>query len=104
MQTSLRDIEEELKAEFPGEETEVEQELDLESKTEFPKEEAEIKEELSAPVIEEDFGSLELDLPFDDSEIEPQTKDSDWTSLFGDLELKESGEDISKYRSIWYYY
>jgi CheY-like chemotaxis protein len=93
LQTSLRDFEEELKAEFPGEGTEVEQGLDLESKTELPKEEAEIKEELSAPVIEEDFGSLELDLPFDDSETEPQAKDTDWTSLFGNLELKESGEE-----------
>jgi hypothetical protein len=43
--------------------------------------------------MEEDFGSLELDLPFDDSEIEPQTKDTDWTSLFGELELKDSDEE-----------
>ena len=92
-----------MKAEFPGEKTggettEVKQELDIESKPELPKEEIEIKEALSTPAMEEDFGSLELDLPFDDSEPEPQEKNADWTSLFGGLGLNESGEEAQNER------
>jgi CheY-like chemotaxis protein len=98
LQTSLRDLEEELKAEFPGEKTEMEQELDAELKTEVPKKEAGIKEDLSTPPMEEDLGSLELDLPFDDSEPEPRAKDADWTSLFGELGLSESGEEAQNER------
>jgi hypothetical protein len=48
--------------------------------------------------MEEDFGKLELDLPFDVSEPEPQTKDAEWTSLFGELGLTEFSEEAQNER------
>jgi CheY-like chemotaxis protein len=93
LQTSLRDLEEELKAEFPEGETGLEEEL----KAEFPEEKTARKETFSVQE-EEDFGSLELDLPFDDSEPEPRAKDADWTTLFGELGLDESGEEAKHER------
>jgi CheY-like chemotaxis protein len=98
LKTSLRDLEEELKAEFPEEKRGVEQELEAELKMESSEEAAEVRESLSEPV-EENFGSLELDLPFDDdSEPEPRPKDADWTTLFGELGLDESGEEVQQER------
>jgi CheY-like chemotaxis protein len=93
LRTSLRDLEEELKAEFPEGETGFEEEL----KVEFPEDKTARKEAFSVQK-EEDFGSLELDLPFDDSEPEPRPKDADWTTLFGDLGLNESGEEAKHER------
>ena len=93
LQTSLRELEEELKAEFPEGKTGVEEEVPAE----FPKEKTERKEDFFV-LEEDDFGSLELDLPFDDSESEPQAKDADWTTLFGELGLNESGEDTKQER------
>ena len=110
LQTSLRDLEEELKTAFPDEKTGVaeelfpeekrgvEQELEAELKMESSAKAAEVREGLSEP-IEEDFGSLELDLPFDDdSESEPRPKDADWTTLFGELGLDEFGEEAQHER------
>jgi CheY-like chemotaxis protein len=113
LQTSLRDLEEELKtafpdektgvaeelkAEFPEEKRGVEQELEAELKMESSEETAQVREGLSEP-LEDDFGSLELDLPFDDdSEPEPRSKDADWTTLFGELGLDEFGEEAKHER------
>ena len=93
LQTPLRELEEELKAEFPEGKTGLEEEL----QAEFPEEKTERKEAFSVQE-ENDFGSLELDLPFDDSESEPQAKDTEWTSLFGELGLNESGEETKQER------
>jgi CheY-like chemotaxis protein len=65
LQTPLRELEAELKAEFP--------------------EEKEKEEDKKTPVVQEEPWSLNLDLPLDEMELEPQTKDVDWTGLFGDL-------------------
>jgi CheY-like chemotaxis protein len=93
LRTSLRDLEEELKAEFPEGEMGLEEELEAE----FPEDKTARKEAFSVQE-EEDFGSLELDLPFDDSEPEPRPKDADWTTLFGELGLNESGEEAKHER------
>ena len=88
-----------MKAEFTGEEkTGVEQPLDAELKMELPEEKVETKEDLSTPVTEEGFGTLELDLPFDDSEPESGAKDAEWTNLFGELGLTEFGEEAQNER------
>jgi len=93
LQTSLRELEEELKAEFPEGKTGLEEEL----KAEFPEEQTEKKEDFSV-LEEKDFGSLELDLPFADSEPEPRAKDADWATLFGELGLDDSGEEAQHER------
>jgi len=80
LQSSLRELEAELKAEFSEE----------------------IKEEREAPLSqetekEESLG-LKLDLPFDEIEFEPPAKNVDWTGLFGDLggdlDIEGLGQDI----------
>jgi CheY-like chemotaxis protein len=74
-------------------------ELEAELKAEFPEEKAEAKE---APIFqeekEEESWSLDLDLPFDKIESEPQTKDADWTRLFGDLGSEGSGQEVKDER------
>jgi CheY-like chemotaxis protein len=80
LQSSLRELEEELKAEFP------------EGK----------EEEKVAPALSEDekkeSWNLELDLPFDDQELEPKSKDADWTGLFGDLSMEKPGQEVKDER------
>lgn len=98
LQTPLRELEEELKAEFPEEKTGLEEELEAELKAGLPEGETEVKEDLSVPLKEEDFGTLELDLPFNDSDLEPQAKDADWTGLFGELGIEEPGQEIKNER------
>ncbi len=80
LQSSLRELEEELKAEFP-EEKEGEKVTPA-----FP--EGEKKESWN----------LKLDLPFDDVELEPKPKDADWTGLFGDLSMEKPGQEIKDER------
>jgi hypothetical protein len=82
-----------LKAEFPEGKTGLEEALRAES----GEEETESKEDFSLQE-EEDFGSLELDLPFEDSDSTPQPKDAEWTSLFGELGPTEAGEDAKNER------
>jgi CheY-like chemotaxis protein len=82
LHTSLRDLETELKTEFPEEIEEKEAEVPLVHSEE------EKKESLN----------LELDLPFDEMETEPQAKNSDWTRLFGDLNFEESDQEIKDER------
>jgi len=80
LQSSLRELEEELKAEFP-------EEKEGEKVTpSFP--EGEKKESWN----------LKLDLPFDDVELEPKPKDADWTGLFGDLSMEKPGQEIKDER------
>jgi CheY-like chemotaxis protein len=80
LQSSLRELEEELKAEFP-EETE---------------------EEKVAPALSEEekkeSWNLELDLPFDTAELEPKSKDADWAGLFGDLSAAKPGQEVKDER------
>jgi len=80
LQSSLRELEEELKAEFPEEK---EEEKVTPS---FPEEE------------KKKSWKLELDLPFDDVELEPKPKDTDWTGLFGDLSMEKPGQEIKDER------
>jgi DNA-binding response OmpR family regulator len=80
LQSSLRELEEELKAEFP-EEKEEEKVTPA-----FPEEE------------KKESWNLELDLPFDDVELEPKPKDADWTGLFGDLSMEKPGQEIKDER------
>ncbi len=80
LQSSLRELEEELKAEFP-EEKEEEKVTPA-----FPEEE------------KKESWNLELDLPFDEVELEPKPKDADWTGLFGDLSIEKPGQEIKDER------
>ena len=80
LQSSLRELEEELKAEFPeGKEEE-------KVTPAFPEEE------------KKESWNLKLDLPFDDVELEPKPKDADWTGLFGDLSMEKPGQEIKDER------
>ena len=80
LQSSLRELEEELKAEFP-------EEKEREKVTpSFPEEE------------KKESWNLKLDLPFDDVELEPKPKDADWTGLFGDLSMEKPGQEIKDER------
>ncbi len=79
LQSSLRELEEELKAEFPEEKGE-------KVTPAFPEEER------------KESWKLELDLPFDDVELEPKPKDADWTGLFGDLSMEKPGQEIKDER------
>jgi len=80
LQSSLRELEEELKAEFP-------EEKEGEKVTpSFPEEE------------KKESWNLKLDLPFDDVELEPKPKDADWTGLFGDLSMEKPGQEIKDER------
>jgi len=90
LHTPLRELEEELKAEFPEEQAEDEEAL----KAKFPEEKAAVEGDLSGPLKEEEFGSLELDLPFDDMDAEPRAKDTDWASMFGELNIEMPGQEI----------
>jgi len=80
LQSSLRELEEELKAEFPEEQ----------------------KEEKAAPALSKEESreswNLELDLPFDQLELEPKPKDADWSSLFDDLSIEKPGQEIKDER------
>jgi CheY-like chemotaxis protein len=82
LQTPLRELEAELKAEFP--------------------EEKEKEEDKKTPVVQEEEKeepwSLNLDLPLDEMELEPQTKDVDWTGLFGDLDIEGPSQEIKDER------
>ncbi|OGP53342.1 MAG: hypothetical protein A2Y65_05485 [Deltaproteobacteria bacterium RBG_13_52_11] len=84
LQTSLRELEAELKADFPEEK----------------------EEDKKTPLLYEEekkeSWSLSLDLPFDEMELEPQAKDVDWTGLFGDfggdLGIEGPGQEIKDER------
>jgi CheY-like chemotaxis protein len=80
LQSSLRELEEELKAEFPEEKEE------KKVTPAFPEEE------------KKESWNLELDLPFDEQELEPKPKDADWTGLFGDLSMEKPGQEIKDER------
>jgi CheY-like chemotaxis protein len=74
-------------------------ELEAELRAEFPEEKGEAKEvPLSQEEKKEESWSLDLDLPFDEIEPEPQTKDADWTRLFGDLGLGGPGQEVKDER------
>jgi CheY-like chemotaxis protein len=92
LQTPLRELEKELKSEFPEEKVEDKEEL----KSALPEEEAEDKEEFSLQQREVEFTSLDLDLPFEEEEPEPQVKDTEWTGLFGDLSEEIDQETDNK--------
>jgi hypothetical protein len=92
LQTPLRDLEKELQSEFPEEKVEDKEEL----KSALPEEEAEDKEEFSLQQGELEFTSLDLDLPFEKEEPEPQAKDTEWTGLFGDLSEEIDQETDNK--------
>jgi CheY-like chemotaxis protein len=94
LQTPLRELEEELKAEFPEETAELKEEL----KADFPEEGVEVKEDLSVQQKGEGFGGLDLELPFDDAELEPRAKDADWAGLFGELGIEEPGQETKNER------
>ena len=112
LHTPLRDLETELMSEFPAEEKEEEAEtplmhaeagmkeslsLETEMKFDLP---GESKEEVEAPSLQETGESLnlDLDLPFDEMESEPQAQDSDWTKLFGDLNIEGSDQETKDER------
>ena len=80
LQSSLRELEEELKAEFPEE-----------------KEREKVTPSFSEEEKKESW-NLKLDLPFDDVELEPKPKDADWTGLFGDLSMEKPGQEIKDER------
>lgn len=80
LQSSLRELEEELKAEFPEEKKEGEEALLLQGEE------------------KKESWNLELDLPFDELELEPKPKDADWTGLFGDLSMEKPGQEIKDER------
>jgi CheY-like chemotaxis protein len=92
LQTPLRELEKELKSEFPEEKVEDKEEL----KSALPEEEAEDKEEFFLQQGEVEFTSLDLDLPFEEEEPEPQAKDTEWTGLFGDLSEEIDQETDNK--------
>jgi CheY-like chemotaxis protein len=117
LHTPLRDLETELKSEFPEEEEEdkeaetpfvhAEEEmkesssLETELKMELPEESKEKEAEapsLHAEEETEEFWNLDLDLPFDEMESEPRAKDSDWTKLFGDLNIEGSDQETKDER------
>jgi len=91
LHSSLRELEEELKSEFPEQQAEGEEELTAE----LPEELAAMEDELSGQKTEEEFGSLELDLPFDEMDAEPQAKDADLASMFGELGIESSDQEIT---------
>jgi CheY-like chemotaxis protein len=80
LQSSLRDLEEELKAEFPGEGG----------------------QENAVPVLSgeetKESWNLELDLPFDELELEPKLKDADLSSLFSNLTMEKPDQEIKDER------
>jgi CheY-like chemotaxis protein len=80
LQSSLRELEQELKAEFPEEK----------------------EEDKTAPAFtgeeKKKSWNLELDLPFDELELEPKPKDAAWTGLFGDLSIEKPGQEIKDER------
>jgi CheY-like chemotaxis protein len=80
LQSSLRELEQELKAEFPEEQ----------------------EEDKAAPSFtgeeKKESWNLELDLPFDELELEPKSKDADWTGLFGDMSMEKPGQEIKDER------
>jgi len=80
LHSSLRELEEELKAEFPEEKEE------KKVTPAFPEEE------------KKESWNLELDLPFDEVELEPKPKDADWTGLFDDLSMEKPGQEIKDER------
>lgn len=81
LHTPLRELEEELKSEFPEKQTEGEEKLRAES----PEEQTGMEEELSGQQTEEKTASLKLDLPFDEMDAESQAKDTDVANMFGEL-------------------
>jgi CheY-like chemotaxis protein len=80
LHSSLRELEEELKAEFPEE-----------------KEEEKVAPALSEEEKKESW-NLELDLPFNEQELEPKQKDADWSRLFGDLSMEKPGQETKDER------
>jgi len=80
LQSSLRELEQELKAEFPEEKKEEKEDLLFQGEE------------------KKEAWSLELDLPFDELELEPKVKDADWTGLFGDLSMERPGQEIKDER------
>jgi CheY-like chemotaxis protein len=80
LQSSLRELEQELKAEFPEEKGE------NKAAPSFPGE------------GKKESWNLELDLPFDELELEPKPKDAAWTGLFGDLSMEKPGQEIKDER------
>jgi CheY-like chemotaxis protein len=78
LQSSLRELEAELKAEFPEEEEKV-----------GPASQEEGKKE---------SWNLKLDLPFDELELEPKPRDADLSALFGDLGKATPGQEIKDER------
>ena len=93
LQSPLRDLEKELKSEFPEGKVEDKEEL----KSALPEEEAEDRKDSSLQQGEGEITSLDLDLPFGEEEPEPQAKDTEWTGLFGDLS-EEIGQETDNER------
>jgi CheY-like chemotaxis protein len=83
LQSPLRDLEEELKAEFPEQKE---------------AEEAPVVQEEREAAEKEEAWNLDLDLSFDKMATEPQPKDADWTSFFGDLGIEEPQQEIKDER------
>jgi CheY-like chemotaxis protein len=76
LETPLRELEEELKAEFPEEQA----------------------KDTEGSFLQEEPGGLELDLPFEEGELESQEKDAEWTSLFGELGIEETDQEAKNER------
>jgi CheY-like chemotaxis protein len=93
LESPLRELEKELKSEFPEEKVEDKEVLE----SALPEVEAEDKEDFSLQQGEVEFTSLDLDLPFEKEEPEPQAKDTEWTGLFGDLS-EEIGQETDTER------
>lgn len=79
LQSSLRELEEELKAEFPKEKEEDEEPLILHEE-------------------KKESWHLDLDLPLDELELEPRKKNADWSGLFGDVSIEGRGQEIKDER------
>jgi CheY-like chemotaxis protein len=89
LQSSLRDLEAELKAEFPEEEPAQGPPLAQAGAQESP---------LFSETGQEESWSLDLDLPFDSLETEPRSRDADWASLFGKSNMEGPGQEIKDER------
>ena len=92
LQSPLRDLEAELKAEFP-EESAPEGPLEQEQAPARPQETP-----LFSETEQDESWSLDLDLPFDTLETEPRPQGTDWAKMFNESNLEEPGQAIKDER------
>jgi CheY-like chemotaxis protein len=90
LQSPLRDLEAELKAEFPEE---------LAPEVPLAREQAPAPETpLFSETEQDESWSLDLDLPFDTVETEPRPRETDWAKMFNESNLAGPGQEIKDER------